>query len=96
MRAKDILGEFGDSLFSLLEIEPLVYAKFALNKCNEYLKKMRGYAFTNCDIDVLEQLEKDIKLVITSKGLLEKALLEEDKKRNDLIASITNLLSTQG
>lgn len=95
MKAKEVLGEFGDSLFSLLEIDPLVYANFALNKCNEYLKKMGGHAFTNCDTVVLEQLEKDIKLVITSKVLLEKALLEEDKKRNDIIARITNLLSTQ-
>ena len=96
MKAKEVLGEFGDSLFALLEIEPLVYANVALNKCNEYLKKMRQYAFTNCDIVVLEQLEKDIKLVVASKELLEKALLEEDKRRNELVAHITDLLGNQG
>ena len=96
MKAKEVLGEYGDRLFSLLEIEPLVYANIALKRCDEYLRAMRNTDFSNQPLSALEKLEQHIQLVTTSKELLENALLEEDKKRNEIIARIQNLLSIQG
>lgn len=96
MKAREILGEFSDSLFDLLEIEPRICANGALKRCDEYLKVMRNTDFSNQSLSALEKLERHIQLVTTSKELLEKALLEEDKKRNEVLVRIRALLGNQG
>lgn len=97
MKAKEVLGESYESLLPILGINPriLLSAHAVREECDKYLNSIKESVLCNYSLDALEQLEQNIKLVTTSKELLEKALLGEDKKSNEIIARIRNLLGIQ-
>lgn len=98
MNAKEILGESYESLLPILGISPrlLLSAHLVREECDKYLNSVRELVLCNYPLDTLEQLERNIKLVTTSKELLEKAVLGEDKERNEVIVRIRALLGNQG